>query len=233
MARDGTTFCNFKSRGSSPSYSEHGLCRQTGSHNGGAIAPRRGMEPAAILSATNGTTRGECFQPPLQATRAWQAKQADIGGLRKQWEEEWRAELEKERRERDLEVKQLKEEVRSGNQDRESLEREIEIGKEWQEDLKRYGEEMNELWEEACKSGEEARREKWEKIAELREHQNKEKELQDELRMLREERTTAEKETLRNHTVQIEQLEAKARLECVEMRKELEKKASSYRNTKI
>ena len=62
-----------------------------------------------------------------------------------------------------MEVKQLKEEVRSGNQDRESLEREIEIGKEWQEDRKRYGEEMNELWEEACKSGEEVRREKWEK----------------------------------------------------------------------
>ena len=43
--------------------------------------------------------------------------------------------------------------------------------------------------------------------------------------MLREERKRTENETLRNHTVQIEQLEAKARLECAEMRKELEKKS--------
>ena len=55
--------------------------------------------------------------------------------------------------------------------------------------------------------------------------QDKERELQNELRMLREERTRTENETLRNHTVQIEQLEAKARLECEEVREELEKKS--------
>ena len=103
MARDG--ICNFNPRGSSPSYSEHGLCRQTESHNGGAIAPQRSTERAAILSATNGTTRGECFQPPFQATRAWQA---DIGGLWEELKKEWRTELEKEKRKHELEVKQLK-----------------------------------------------------------------------------------------------------------------------------
>ena len=40
----------------------------------------------------------------------------------------------------------------------------------------------------------------------------KERKLENELRTLKEERTTTENETLRNHTVQIEQLEAKARL---------------------
>ena len=50
--------------------------------------------------------------------------------------------------------------------------------------------------------------------------------------MVREERPTAENETLRNHTVQIKQLEAKARLECAEMRKELEKKASELQTPK-
>ena len=45
-------------------------------------------------------------------------------------------------------------------------------------------------------------------------------ELQNELRMLREERKRTENETLRNHTVQIEQLEAKARLEYAEIVKE-------------
>ena len=88
MARDGTPFYNLNPRGSSPSYSEHGLCRQTGSHNGGAIAPQRGTEQAAIYSAANGTTRGQCFQqPPLQTTGAWQAWQeagACIDGLRRQ-----------------------------------------------------------------------------------------------------------------------------------------------------
>ena len=51
-------------------------------------------------------------------------------------------------------------------------------------------------------------------------------ELQNELRMVREERTTAENETLRNHTVQIEQLEAKARL------KMRNKKDSGIKNKK-
>ena len=51
MARDGT--CNFNPRGSSTPYSEHGLCRQMEPHNGGAIAPRRGTEQAAINSTAN------------------------------------------------------------------------------------------------------------------------------------------------------------------------------------
>ena len=81
MARDGTS-CNFNSRGSSTPYPEHGLCRQTGSHNGGAIAPQRGTEQAAIYSAANGTTRGEHFQqPPLQATWTWQAWQDDYASI--------------------------------------------------------------------------------------------------------------------------------------------------------
>jgi len=90
MARDGT--CNCNQWGSSTPYSEHGLCRQKESHNGVAIAPQRGTEQAAIDSAANGTTRGECSQQqPLQATRAWQA---DIGELRTQvMREEWKTKL--------------------------------------------------------------------------------------------------------------------------------------------
>ena len=92
MARDGSFYkptANYNQWGSSPPYTEHGLCRQTNSesHNSGAIAPQRNTEQAAIISATNGTTRGECFQPPLQTTGAWQAKQeagACIDGLRRQ-----------------------------------------------------------------------------------------------------------------------------------------------------
>ena len=102
-------FYNFNSRGSSTPYSEHGLCRQTESHNGGTIAPQRSTERAAIFSATNGTTRGECFQQLFQAARAWQARQADIGGLRKQLEEEWRAEFEEQKRKHDLEIKRVEE----------------------------------------------------------------------------------------------------------------------------
>ena len=89
------------------------------------------------------------------------------------------------------------------------------------------GERTNERREHACKRSEEAREELRKKISELRKHQDKETELQKELRMLREERKRTENETLRNHTVQIEQLEAKARLECAEMRKELEKQAQT------
>ena len=110
MARDGTS-CNFNQRGSSTPFTEHGLCRQTESHNGGTIAPQRSTERAAILSTTNGTTRGECFQPPRQTTWSWQAKQADIGGLWKELKEEWRTELEKEKRKHELELKQLKEKI--------------------------------------------------------------------------------------------------------------------------
>ena len=93
MARDGSV-CNFNQRWSSTLYSEHGLCRQTGSHNGGAIAPQRSTERAAILRATNGTTRGECFQQLFQAARARQARQVDIGELRTQvMREEWKTKL--------------------------------------------------------------------------------------------------------------------------------------------
>ena len=45
-----------------------------------------------------------------------------------------------------------------------------------------------------------------EKASELQKHQSKERELQNELRTLREERKRTENETLRNHTVQIKQL---------------------------
>ena len=44
------------------------------------------------------------------------------------------------------------------------------------------------------------------------EHEAKERKLQNELRTLKEERTRTENEALRNQAVQIEQLEAKARL---------------------
>ena len=89
MARDGTSFYNFNPRGSSPSYSEHRLCRQTESRNGGAIAPRRGTEQAAIYSAANGTTRGEHSQQQFQTIRhvpwqAWQDDYASIGRLQAQ-----------------------------------------------------------------------------------------------------------------------------------------------------
>ena len=64
-----------------------------------------------------------------------------------------------------------------------------------------------------CKRGAEMREElNFKKASELQKHQNKERELQNELRMLSEERKRTENETLKNHTVQIEQLEAKARL---------------------
>ena len=100
MARDGSC-CNYNPRESSTPYTEHGFCQQTESHNGGAIALQRSTEWADIFSATNGTTRGECFQPPLQTTWSWQARQADIGEL-------W-AQLEEEKREHELEIHQLKE----------------------------------------------------------------------------------------------------------------------------
>ena len=123
MARDGTPLYNYSPRGSSPSYFEHGLGRQMEPHNGGAIAPRSGTEQAAINSAANGTTRGECFQQsPLQTTWAWHARQADIGRLCEELREEWRAELEKQTQKHNLEVKKLKEEVEEGNREKESLE---------------------------------------------------------------------------------------------------------------
>ena len=51
------------------------------------------------------------------------------------------------------------------------------------------------MWKEEGKRGDEARKEKWEKISELREHRDKERELRNELRMFREERTKTENET--------------------------------------
>ena len=91
MARDGSSEYKLAADvdpwGSSTPYSEHGLCRQTESHNGGAIAPQCNTERVAICSATNGTTRGERSQQPFQTTWLWQARQADIGGLRKQLKE--------------------------------------------------------------------------------------------------------------------------------------------------
>ena len=139
MARVGS-FCNYNPWGSSTPYSEHGLCRQTESHNGGAIAPQRNTEQAAIFSATNGTTRGECSQTPFQTMWAWQARQADIGGLRKQLEEEWRAEFEEQKRKHDLEIKRVEErlerEVGRGNRDRKSLEEKVKREQEYQKQLK-------------------------------------------------------------------------------------------------
>ena len=105
MARDGTSFYNFNSWGSSTPYSEHGLGWQMESHNGGMIAPQCRTERAVIYGTTNGTTRGErSQQPPLQTTWAWQA---DIGGLRKQLTEEWETKREEQKWKHNLEVKQL------------------------------------------------------------------------------------------------------------------------------
>ena len=55
---------------------------------------------------------------------------------RKNLEEEWTKKLEKGKCEHDLELKHLKEEVRSGNQDRESRERKIKRGEEHLEERK-------------------------------------------------------------------------------------------------
>ena len=100
MARDGSFYnptTNYNQWGHSPSDTEHELCRQTESQNSGAIAPQRSTERAAINGAANGTTRGGCSQPTIQTTWSWQARQADIGGLRAQLEEEWKTELEEEK----------------------------------------------------------------------------------------------------------------------------------------
>ena len=88
MARDGTPFYNFNPRGSSPSYSEHRLCRQTESRNGGAIAPRRGTEQSAILRATNGTTRGVGSQPPIEPE--WARIMEMAKSIDETWKEEWK-----------------------------------------------------------------------------------------------------------------------------------------------
>ena len=88
--------------------------------------------------------------------------------------------------------------------------------------------------------GAEMRTELEKKASELQKHQDKETELQNELRMVREERTKTEKETLRNHTVQIEQLEAKARLKNEEQERVMkeermrqEKEISRLKETEI
>ena len=85
---------------------------------------------------------------------------------------------------------------------------------------------MSRKRDEMCKERDEESEEKWKKVFEILEHETKERVLQNELRTFKEERTRTENETSRNHTKQIKQLEAKARLECAEMRKEFEKKAS-------
>ena len=54
---------------------------------------------------------------------------------------------------------------------------------------------MDERREEACERGAEMRKELREKAAELQKHQNKERELQNKLRMLSEERERTENET--------------------------------------
>ena len=81
-------------------------------------------------------------------------------------------------------MKLLKREVEEGIRKRESLEGTIERKEECLEGLERYGKKMNELWKEEGKRGDEARKEKWEKISELHGLENKETELQDELRVL-------------------------------------------------
>ena len=85
MARDGIS-CNLNPRGSSTPYSEHGLGQQMESHNGGAIASRRGMEQAAIISAANGTTQGVGSQPPIQPE--WARIMEMAKGIDKTWKEE-------------------------------------------------------------------------------------------------------------------------------------------------
>uniref|UniRef100_UPI00358E57F7 trichohyalin-like n=1 Tax=Myxine glutinosa TaxID=7769 RepID=UPI00358E57F7 len=129
------------------------------------------------------------------------------------------------------------------------------------ESSKEYGKRMDKRREEACERVEEISEEKErmesemlrkhtgqiEQIEgkarlknemELQKHQNKERELQNKLRMLSEERERTEKETLRNHTVQIEQMEAKARLKndmdervMKEQRMKQEKEINQLRET--
>ena len=131
---------------------------------------------------------------------------------RENLEEEWKTKLEKEKREHYWELRQLKEEGRSGKWIREIREQQIKIKKKGLEELEEYSKKRDESREEECKRGKEAREELWEKTFELQKHQSRERELQNELRMLSKERERTENETLRNYTVQIEQLEAKARL---------------------
>ena len=103
------------------------------------------------------------------------------------------------------------------------MEEEVKREQEYQEQLE---EEAQLEYDEMRKKRDEENKEKWEKVHEILEHKVKERGLQNELRVLKEERKRTENETLGNHTVQIKQLEAKAGSECAEMRKELEKKAS-------
>ena len=95
---------------------------KTESQNGGAAAPQRNTERVAINSTTNGITKGGGSQPPIQTT--W-ARQANIGKLQAQLAEEWKTKLEEEKRKHNLELEQLKREVRIGNRDREIQERKI------------------------------------------------------------------------------------------------------------
>ena len=83
---------------------------------------------------------------------------------------------------------------------------------------------LKEMRKEECERGVEMRTELKKEASELQKHQNKETGLQNELRMLREERSRTDNETLRSHTVQIEQLEAKARLKNEEQERQWNRK---------
>ena len=93
MAWDGSFYynptTNCRQWGRSPSYTEHELCRQTNSksQNSGAIAPPRNTERAAINSTTDGIIQGGGSLPTIQTM--W-ARQANIGKLQAQLEEEWK-----------------------------------------------------------------------------------------------------------------------------------------------
>jgi len=106
MARDGTS-CNLNQRGSSTPFTEHGLCRQMEPHNGGAIAPRRGTEQAAINSAANGTTQGVGSQPPIQPE--WARIMEMAKSIDKTWKEEGKrgVEMKKELEKKTSELQKL------------------------------------------------------------------------------------------------------------------------------
>ena len=66
--------------------------------------------------------------------------------------------MEKEKRKHDVELEQLKQEVRIGNRKREPGTG-GKRGENWVKISKEFGEGMDEMREEACKRGEEARKE--------------------------------------------------------------------------
>ena len=72
---------------------------------------------------------------------------------RENLEKEWKTKLDKEKPEHDLELQQLKEKVRTGNQIREIREQTIERTEKYLEQLKEYGKRMDEMRKEACERG--------------------------------------------------------------------------------